>query len=136
MEQLNIVYTIINPKIRGGKTELPGYYILYPICEKGSVNESMLWGQFNKYKGQVEEEANDMFVGPFSDYADLSNFGHFLLKNLGPNKIKLISVDEMNSILEKSSEVLEIKNLLENIGDLLETTDKVRKISFIEKLFN
>ena len=108
------------------------YYILNVLHKTGVLEKSLTE---ESYKNLFHSPLDREYIGPFQSIEDLQRYSFNLCEKLEADQAAIISAQEYNGMVERISDVAELREQVFQIGDTIHNpTPKKRR--FLDKLFH
>lgn len=111
------------------------YYLIHIFGDNGPIDFETLDKIYHEHYCQFININNCKHIGPFDGLEELNKYLYSLCDEMSLSKINIVSVEEYNLIIEKSSSVEELKNNLEDSSSYIECSS-IKKNGLLGRLFS
>lgn len=111
--------------------KVPEYFALSIFDDRGQIEPEVLEQHFQEFSSAP---LHQYYTGPFSDMDSMSRFAFNICQERGRDRVRLISSEEFNQVLESVNDRQALINGLENVGQSLENLEAPKK-GLLGKLF-
>lgn len=119
--------------MKSNENDLIKYRILYFFNELGTLNPIELVKCFEGIYGKKIE--NETLIGTFESFEELSRYCFSVSDYYNARSVNIVSIEEFNFLIEKSSNISEFVSHVENTGEQMKNPDS-RKSGFFKNMFH
>ncbi len=139
-DSIFVIYSFFNLKIpMSGNIKkglsLSNYYILNVFDKNREIDWDILTETFKDLFLDDCEIKGEGPLGPFDNLTSLNRFSFEVLKKLKAKTVHLLSAEEFNSIIERSSSACDFKKIIEGNSKKIENISQKRNSSIFQRFF-
>lgn len=112
--------------------KVPEYFAFLMFDDRGQIENELIEQFFSEYSSAP---LHSSYIGPFSDMDSLGRFAFSICQERGRERVRLISTQEYNQVLETANERQTLLEQLESVGQSLENLAAPKK-GILGKLFS